>query len=206
MRRAVGLHCRCGTVQGRVTNVAPGTVHRMLCYCTDCQAFLHHLGRADLHDPLGATDLVLVAPAALTFTAGVDRIVGLCLAPGGLYRWHSDCCNTPMGNTVSARIPFIGLATRTFAEADDVFGPPRGALGVRSALGEPPAHLPRYRMRLPARGFALITMWMLSGRGWPNPFFDSATRAPTRPVRTLSPQVRAALRPLGGRLPTSQAQ
>ena len=36
----------------------------MVCYCDDCQAFLHYLGRADLLDALGGTDIVQMAPAA----------------------------------------------------------------------------------------------------------------------------------------------
>ncbi len=31
------------------------------------------------------------------------------LTPMGLLRWYAGCCNTPIGNMVSARVPFIGI-------------------------------------------------------------------------------------------------
>jgi hypothetical protein len=48
MSRNVTLSCSCGEVRGLVTGVSPNTVNRVVCYCDDCQAFLHHLGRAEL--------------------------------------------------------------------------------------------------------------------------------------------------------------
>jgi len=67
-----------------VTSVSPSTVNRAVCYCDDCQAFLHHLGRADLLDAHGGIDIVQVAPARLSFVHGQERIVGLRLTSGGL--------------------------------------------------------------------------------------------------------------------------
>src|SRR5206468_7222015 len=99
----------CGQVRGRVKNAGPRTVNRVVCYCDDCQAFLHHLGRADLLDAHGGSDIVQVAPASLAFHQGTDRIVGLRLAPKGLYRWYASCCNTPVGNAVGPAIPFVGI-------------------------------------------------------------------------------------------------
>src|SRR5262245_12535850 len=102
--RDVELRCRCGEVRGRVANASPRTVNRVVCYCDDCQAALHHLGHAELLDEHGGTDIVQVAPASLAFHAGADRIVGLRLSPKGLYRWHTSCCKTPVGNTVGPGI------------------------------------------------------------------------------------------------------
>src|SRR5690349_9274547 len=101
MSQDVELRCRCGEVGGRVKDAAPGAVNRVVCYCDDCQAFAHHLGRADLLDAQGGTDIVQVAPpASLVFDRGSDRIVGLRLTPKGLYRWYAISCKTPVGNTV----------------------------------------------------------------------------------------------------------
>src|SRR5215204_4669214 len=99
------LRCRCGEVHGSVTNAAPGAVNRVVCYCDDCQAFLHHLGCAELLDASGGTDIVQVAPAALAFDRGAERIAGLRLTPKGLYRWYADCCKTPLGNTLTPALP-----------------------------------------------------------------------------------------------------
>src|ERR1700759_4852191 len=72
---------------------SPGTVQRVVLYCRGLQAFAHRLGRADLLDDHGGSDIVQVAPASLTFVQGQDRIKGLRLKPKGLYRWYASCCN-----------------------------------------------------------------------------------------------------------------
>lgn len=64
------LRCRCGQVEGTVSNASPESVNRIICYCDDCQAFLHHIGRSELLDAHGGTDIVQVAPADLRFHRG----------------------------------------------------------------------------------------------------------------------------------------
>src|SRR5208282_4092194 len=68
----IEMRCRCGEVRGTVTKASPRSVNRVTCYCEDCQAFAHQLGRADLLNEKGGSDVVQVAPAALTFTQGRD--------------------------------------------------------------------------------------------------------------------------------------
>ena len=92
MAKDVQVRCRCGEVVGLVTNASPQKVNRVVCYCDDCQAFAHQLGRADLLNAQGGSDIVQVAPASLTFTKGQDRIAGMRLTPKGLFRWHTTCC------------------------------------------------------------------------------------------------------------------
>jgi hypothetical protein len=198
----VALACRCGEVRGRVTNASPRTTNRVVCYCDDCQAFAHHLGRTDLLDAQGGTDIVQVAPASLGFARGTDRIMGLRLTPKGLYRWYTRCCHTPVGNTVGPSIPFVGIVARVFgADADRVFGPPRGAIMGRYAIGTPPAGSTGWNLALYARVLWMVLGWRLGGRAWPHPFFDRATGAPSRPVTTLSAAERDALRPRCGPRP-----
>ena len=202
MSQDVELRCRCGEVGGRVKDAAPGAVNRVVCYCDDCQAFAHHLGRADLLDAQGGTDIVQVAPASLVFDRGSDRIVGLRLTPKGLYRWYAICCKTPVGNTVGPSIPFVGTVARVFGdEAGRVFGKPIGAILGKFALGTPPPGSTGWNVRLYARAIWMVIGWRLTGRTWPHPFFDRATGAPSRPVTTLAPAEREALRPLCGPRP-----
>ena len=129
------LRCRCGEVRGQLVNASSRTVNRVVCYCDDCQAFAHHLGRADLLDARGGSDIVQVAPASLTFVQGQHRIEGLRLTPKGLFRWYTSCCNTPVGNTVSPTIPFVGVIAQAFdsdaQHPDEVFGRPIGAIMVK---------------------------------------------------------------------------
>ena len=198
---SVELHCRCGQVRGRLTNASPRTVNRIVCYCDDCQAFAHHLGRADLLDAHGGSDIVQVAPASLTFDRGADRIVGLRLSPKGLYRFYASCCKTPLGNTVGPAIPFVGIVAQAFDAPDASFGPPRAAILGKFAVGTPPEGSTRLRPRFVARVIRLVLGWKLFGKTWPHPFFDRAARAPSRPLTTLSVEEREALRPLCGPRP-----
>jgi hypothetical protein len=199
------LCCRCGEVHGRVTNASPEAVNRVVCYCDDCQAFLHHLGRADLLDAHGGTDLVQVAPASLSFDRGSERIAGLRLTPKGLYRWYASCCKTPLGNTLGPAIPFVGIVVEAFEgsarRCDEVFGKPIGAILGRYAVGGAPGGSTRFSLRLLLRARGLVLGWRLRGQTWPHPYFDHATRAPRHPLTTLSRTEREALRPLCGAHP-----
>jgi hypothetical protein len=205
MSRNATLECRCRQVRGVVTGAAPDKVNRVVCYCDDCQAFLHHLGRADLLNEHGGTDVVQVAPASLSFLQGRERIAGIRLTPKGLHRFYATCCKTPLGNTMGPVIPFVGVVAQDFEsgtqKADDVFGPPVGAVFGKYAVGAAPEASPRIGLRLMARTIPLVVGWRLGGRTWPHPFFDRATRAPLYPLTTLSPEEREALRALCGPRP-----
>jgi len=83
MSQDAELHCRCGAIQGRVKNASPRTVNRVVCYCDDCQAFLHHLGRADLLDANGGTDIIQVAPASLVYHSWNRAYRGTAPLPEG---------------------------------------------------------------------------------------------------------------------------
>jgi hypothetical protein len=202
------LSCRCGEVQGVVTNASPQKVNRVVCYCDDCQAFLHQLGRADLLDAQGGTDIVQVAPASLTFSRGRARIAGLRLTPKGLLRWHTTCCNTPVGNTLGPAIPFVGIVAQTFDDdaqrADGVFGAPIGAILGKYAIGKAPAGSTRINLRLLLRAITKVLGWRLRGRTWPHPFFDQQTREQIYPLTVLSNEQRQALRPYCGPVPTAR--
>jgi len=199
--RDVETRCRCGAVQGRVTNATPGTVNRVVCYCADCQAFLHHLHRADLLDAHGGTDIVQVAPGSLAFHRGTERIAGLRLTAKGLYRWYASCCQTPLGNTVGPAIPFVGVVAQAFDGPDAAFGRPIAAIYGRYATGTPPEGSTGWNLPLYARAIRMVIGWRLTGQAWPHPFFDRATGAARYPLTTLSPAEREALRPLCGPRP-----
>ena len=81
MSTRIGLRCRCGEVFGVVSNPSPQSANRVTCYCDDCQAFMHQLGRADLLDAHGGTDIVQIAPSSLSFVQGQDKIAGVRLTP-----------------------------------------------------------------------------------------------------------------------------
>jgi hypothetical protein len=204
MAQDVELGCRCGQIHGWVRDVSPGAVNRAICYCDDCQAFLHHLGRADLLDEHAGTDVVQVAPGTVTFDRGAERIVGVRLGPKGLHRWYASCCKTPLGNTLTPAIPFIGMSLEALKGApdnrrrDELFGKVRGAVFGQFATGGAPEGSTRLQPLLIANALRLVLGWKLRGKTWPHPFFDRATKAPSHPVTVLSRDERAALRPKCG--------
>jgi hypothetical protein len=200
--RDAAIACRCGNIQGTLRRASPTTVNRVVCYCDDCQAFLHHLGRADLLDAHGGSDIVQVAPGALAFHRGTEHLEGVRLGPKGLFRWYASCCKTPLGNTMTPSIPFVGLVWEALhgldaSERDEVFGPPRARLEPKYAIGQLPSGGSSTNLPFMARTLRLVLGWKLRGQAWPHPFFDR-TGAPIHPVRKLSPTERDALRPLCG--------
>lgn len=205
MGEYVELRCNCGEVGGIVSNLSRRTVNRVTCYCDDCQAFAHQLGRSDLLNAKGGTDIVQVAPGALTFTRGQHRIVGLRLTPKGLYRWHASCCNTPVGNTLGPALPFVGLVVQVFdtPRLDDVVGAPTGAILGKYAIGETPARSTGLNLSLLLRVIVRVLGWRLTGRAWPHPFFARDTCAPLYTVTVLSADRREVLRAFCGPHPSA---
>ena len=203
----VELRCRCGEVGGIVSDLSRRTVNRVICYCDDFQAFAHQLGRADLLNAKGGTDIVQVAPAALTFIRGQHRIVGLRLTPKGLYRWYASCCNTPVGNTLGPSLPFVGLVAQALGtpRLDDVVGVPTGSIFGKYAIGEAPAGSTRLNLSLLLHVIGRVLGWRIAGRIWPHPFFARDTRAPFYTVTVLSQDCRDALRTFCGPYPIERS-
>jgi hypothetical protein len=190
---AIPFHCRCGTVQGEIE---PGAVYaRAVCYCRDCQAFARALGcEQEALDPNGGTDVVAMLPAGLRFTAGRGQVACLSLSSKGLLRWHSACCDTPIGNTSrNPRLPYVGVLASCMADVaalDAAIWPPRIALNTASALGEVAATPVRAAIGV-VRIMSGVLRAKLSGRHRANPFFDAATSRPIAEPRVLTRQERA---------------
>lgn len=162
--------------------VSPSRRNRAVCYCDDCQSFAHFLGGADrILDAHGGTDIFQTSPARLAFTGGAKRLACVRLREGGLTRWHSACCNTPIGNTLSGNPPFVGLILHCAAPADGaaldsalgpvrIRGNARFAKGDRAALDAHDGLPLSYFLRLGL----MVLGWRLRGDGARSPFFDAA--------------------------------
>ena len=51
-----------------------------------------------------------MVPGALRVDQGLEHVALMQLAEGGLFRWHTSCCRSPIGNTLrTTRFPFIGV-------------------------------------------------------------------------------------------------
>jgi hypothetical protein len=67
------IQCRCGTLKGHVSR--SHGANRCVCYCRDCQAFAHFLGRAgEILDSNGGTDVVQTRAANVVFTEGREAL------------------------------------------------------------------------------------------------------------------------------------
>src|SRR5690349_15678686 len=171
MNTSAEFRCRCGEVRGRVEIASPSNVNRVVCYCDDCQAFVHHLGRPDLLDAKGGSDLVQVAPASLRFDRGTECIVGVRLSPKGLFRWYSSCCKTPLGNTLTPSIPFVGMTAQVFGDSsrvDATFGKSTGAIYGKYAIGTAPKGSTGLQPLLLVRAIAKVLGWRVRGKSWPH--------------------------------------
>ena len=104
------LSCKCGAVKGRVDGAAVKSGNRLICCCHDCQAFVESLGAGeDALDAHGGTDIFQTSPSSVKIEQGIDQIRCLKLTEKGTDRWYAGCCNTPIGNTRGAGLPFVGL-------------------------------------------------------------------------------------------------
>ena len=137
------IQCTCGKFAGTARSLSPAEVNHAVCYCDDCQSFAHFLGRADdVLDEHGGTEVYQVSPARVAIDQGIDHLACVRLRPKGLYRWYSACCNTPIANTVSGKIPFVGLIHTFMVKQPDyakAVGPIRCAFFPDSATGTLPA-------------------------------------------------------------------
>jgi hypothetical protein len=180
---------------------SPDTGNHVFCYCEDCQAFARFLERTDVLDAAGGTRIFQISPASVRITEGADQLLCLRLSEKGLFRWYAGCCNTPIGNTLGAKVPFVGLIA-AFIDAsgagvtyDELLGPSRGGFHGRSAVGGVPAGAhPGVPLGALLRIARLMGSWWITGKGSPSPFFDAKTGSPRSPPRVLAAAEREALR------------
>jgi len=187
-------------VRGVATDVSPSNGFRVVCYCKDCQAFVHFLDRPDVLDPAGGTDIFQMPPGRVKLTAGADVLRCLRLSDSGVLRWYTECCRTPIANTAGPGFPIIGMIHSFMDhEADgrsraEMLGPPLCRIHERSAVGRlPPDAPPPPSLWVFVRRASKMLGWWLHGLAQQSPFFDDRTNAPRSVPRVLTPSERAAL-------------
>ena len=167
------LACECKSVQGYIK--PGGSCSRVLCYCKDCQAFAYYLQANDrVLNVQGGTHLVQLSPHRVVFTTGQEHLAAIRLRSDGLLRWYTQCCNSPVGNTLaSSSIAFIGLVDNilTPAAIPKDFPGKMAVVHTDSAQGS---------LKPKSKGFP-ATMWRAativakarwSGNYKKNPFFE----------------------------------
>jgi len=190
------LRCRCGHVHGVASEVARFNGFRLVCYCKDCQAFARFLDRPEVLDAAGGTDIFQMPTGRVKLTAGTDAMRCLRFS-SKVFRWYTDCCRTPVGNTAGPRFPVVGLIHSFMSyEADghfrdEMLGLPLCSIFERSAIGPlPPNAAPPPSLSVFALRGSRLLEWWLRGLGRPTPFFDDVTKAPLSAPQLLTPRER----------------
>jgi hypothetical protein len=185
------LQCQCGTIKGFVHD--PQRANRAVCYCRDCQAFAHFLGKAgETLDDRGGSEVIQVLPRNVTFTQGIEALACIRLTGKGLLRWYAGCCNTPIGNTLdNFKISFVGLVHTCLETSgkkiEDSFGPVRVRVNTKGAKGNP---------KPKTVGIGTAILWFLAnvakaridGSYKQTPLFLVDKGTPIVPPRVLSPE------------------
>lgn len=186
------LHCRCGAIQGTVD--PRHLLCRAVCYCTDCQVFARFLGSpGENMNSQGGTEIVAILPAAVHFTAGVDKLACMSLSDKGLLRWYASCCRTPIGNTPRDwKTSYVGLVKACLPNLDESFGPTTIAFNTKSARGEVKATSFATFLGV-IRIMRKIIGARLGGRYKENPFFTANAGAPIRSPQVLTLAERRSL-------------
>lgn len=189
------LRCRCGALRGSVALARPPS--HVVCYCRDCQTYAHALGRPDVLDAKGGTEIVQTSPSLVTFAEGRDRLALLRLTPTGLFRWYARCCDTPIGNTGATwNQSFVGLV-RACLDGDDArvaesFGPVLTALSTDHAKGRARVNPVGATIGF-ARNVRMMLRERLDGTYRRTPFFGD-DGVPVVAPRVLTPEELAAAR------------
>lgn len=188
------LQCRCGGLRGELAQ--PQLANHVICYCKDCQAFAHALGRpGEVLDAQGGSEVIQTLPAYVTFSQGAERLACLRLSEKGLLRWYAACCDTPIGNTLDRpQLSFVGLVHSCLHAPAAPLGsdiPPLGtAVFTATARGEPKPK--SYGMGRSMRWMlAAILKARLGGLWRKTPFFDVRSGRPIADPRVLSAEDRA---------------
>jgi len=163
---------------------------------------LHFLGRADLLDKNGGTEIIPVYPADVRLQEGQEHLRCTRLAPSGMFRFSTTCCNSPIGNTDSKR-PWFGVFYRAFTVEDpnylsQMLGPVRSSIMGRYAKGTQPPGTPQtfdfkaFRTVMP-----FIVKGKIGGKARPSPVFG-ADGTPVVAPHALTAEERLAARARAG--------
>ena len=185
----INLKCSCGKVKGKTKDVSEKSGTRVSCCCDDCQSFAQHLNQeSNVLDQYGGTDIFQMPISNIKITEGIEKISCVRLSDKGLYRWHTKCCNTLIGNTMGAGGPFIGVIHSFMVHAstrDEELGKIRGYIQTKFAKQEVPSELEGSPFKIILRTISKLIVWKLKGLNKPSVFFDDNGKFLVKP-KTLN--------------------
>lgn len=195
METDLPIRCECGSLRGVASGLSDRTVSRIICHCSDCQAFAHWLEQADrMLDAHGGTDICQVSPRTVRFESGADHLACLRLTAKGPYRWFANCCQSAVANTVPG-LPIVGLIKPTVAPDQAGLSTIRGRIFGCDAVGDAGTLQASRKIPFPllARVLRKLALRRLRGDHRHSPFHDHASgRAAAKPL-VLSKEERATL-------------
>lgn len=182
----IKLRCTCGQVQGKTEDVNAQRGNRIHCCCADCQRFAILLKQEHaVLDQYGATDIFQMPLAHVHITHGHEHLGLMRLTPKGLNRWYTTCCNTPIGNTLGGKAPFIGVIHNFMQHTqsrDQELGETRGYIHCQSAILPVPEPLQASFFKVSLRVLGKLISWKLKGLHQPSAFFDENARPIVKPL------------------------
>ena len=193
------IQCECGQFRAVLKAFPKATPGRLVCYCDDCQSYLHYLKRSDLLDAIGGTEVIPAYPADVEIISGAEQLQCIRLSPKGIFRFSTACCNTPIVNT-AANMPWAGFirgvyTTQDATQVDQILGPVRSRIMGKFATGTLPPGTPQ---KFNLKAFLSVMPFMLKGKllkkSRPSPFFTNDGITPVVTPYVLSKEERQAAR------------
>jgi hypothetical protein len=157
-----------------------------------------YLGRTDLLDAAGGSEVVPAYPANMRIMTGAEQLRCMRLSAKGMFRWSTHCCNSPVGNT-SPGMPWIGVHRNMYTVEDPKFlertlGEIKSSIMGRFAIGPVPPGTPN---KMSFRAIRSVLPFLLKGvltrKALPSPFFKADGKAPITEPTVLTAEQRAQL-------------
>jgi hypothetical protein len=182
----IQLSCACGKIKGHTKDINANSGNRIVCCCIDCQKFAIYLEKEDvILDEYAGTDIFQMPLSHLKITKGNEHIACVKLTEKGLHRWYSNCCKTPIGNTLGSKAPFIGVIhnfMENTATRDLDLGPSLGIIHWQSAKSRVPEQQKVSFFKLTMRVVGKLISWKIRGLNRPSAFFDSKGQTIVKPI------------------------
>lgn len=181
----IDLSCTCGKVKGKTEEINAQTGNRIVCCCIDCQKFAEFLQQEDqILDQSGGTDIFQMPISHVKITEGNEHIRCIKLSQKGLHRWYAKCCNTPIGNTLGGKAPFIGVVHNFMnnkVTRDTDLGPSLGTVHWQSAKTPVLKEYQISYFKMSMRILGKLISWKVKGLHQPSAFFEKDARAVCKP-------------------------
>ena len=186
----MNISCDCGTFKANLTSFPKNTPGRLVCYCKDCQEFLEKIGRKDILDSYGGTEVIPAYPKEVKILEGQDSLKCYRLTPQGLYRWATSCCNSPILNTRPG-FPWAGIFHSAYTSHDpnslSILGDIKSRIYGRDAIEGAPYKISR---KIGFRDMLVVIPFIIKGKimkmNQASPFFESDNCTPVSEPEILN--------------------